>query len=188
MELSSDLTWANHINKTVTKANKQLAFVKRNLPIKNSKVKETAYNGLVRPILEYCGSVWDPHHKIYQKKLEMVQRRAARYVMGNYHNTSSVSKMLDQLKWETLMQRRSRVRLINFYKIQNSLIAVPIMAFKERPRPGHPHQYLIPHCTTDAYIKSFFPSAMRQWNGLPLTITSLSSLSEFSTALFSHPL
>ena len=121
----------------------------------------------------------------------MVQRRAARYVMGNYHNISSVTKMLDQLKWETLVQRRSNVRLVNFFKIQNSLIAVPIpsiMTFKERPRPGYPHQYLIPHCTTDAYIQSFFPRAMRQWNGLPLSIASMSSLSQFSTALSSPPL
>ena len=28
-------------------------------------------------------------------KLEMVQRRAARYVQNNYHNTSSVTSMID---------------------------------------------------------------------------------------------
>jgi hypothetical protein len=189
VELASDLTWSTHINKTVAKANKQLSFVKRNLPINNSKVKETAYKGLVRPILDYSGSIWDPYQKKYINKVEMVQRRAARFVMNRYHNRSSVSEMLEQLKWESLVHRRAVARIKNFFKIQNCLIAVPIpscMIFSQRPRPGHPHQYLIPHCNTESYRQSFFPRALRQWNGLPVNITSLSSIPQFSAALPSH--
>ena len=79
VELSSNLTWANHINKTCHKANRQLAFLRRNLPINRTHVKETAYKGLVRPILEYCSPVWDPYRiKKYTHSVEMVQRRAAR--------------------------------------------------------------------------------------------------------------
>ena len=59
VELSSDLTWAKHIKKTCNKANRNLGFIRRNLPIRNSHVKEIAYKGLVRPILEYCSTVWD---------------------------------------------------------------------------------------------------------------------------------
>ncbi|CAC5391136.1 unnamed protein product [Mytilus coruscus] len=36
-----------------------------------------------------------------ENRLEMVQRRAARYVTNRYHNTSSVSDMLNQLEWKT---------------------------------------------------------------------------------------
>ena len=105
VELSSDLSWSRHINKTTNKASKQLSFLKRNLPIQNTAVKETAYKGLVRPILDYCGSIWDPHQKKYVNQLEMVQRRAASYVLNRYHNRSSVTDMLNHLKWETLAHR-----------------------------------------------------------------------------------
>jgi uncharacterized protein (UPF0305 family) len=37
-------------------------------------------------------------------RLEMVQRRAARYVTNRYHNTSSVSSMIEQLEWTTLQR------------------------------------------------------------------------------------
>ena len=37
-------------------------------------------------------------------QLEMVQRRAARWVTGRYHNTSSVSDMLRSLDWRSLEQ------------------------------------------------------------------------------------
>ena len=68
------------------KANRQLAFLKRNIPIQNQRLKEVAYKGL-RPVLEYCSLVWDPHHKKYIRLVEMVQRRAARFVLGRYSNT-----------------------------------------------------------------------------------------------------
>ena len=47
-------------------------------------VKELAYTGLVRPVLEYCSSVWDPQSILLQDELEKVQKRAARFVTGNY--------------------------------------------------------------------------------------------------------
>ena len=61
---------------------------------------------MVRPLLEYCSTVWSPHTKEYIQKIEMVQHRAARYVTNRYHNTSSVTSMLDHLEWETLESRR----------------------------------------------------------------------------------
>ena len=99
VELSLDLTWAKHINKTCNKANRNLGFIRRNLPIRNSHVKEIAYKELVRPMLEYCSTVWDPHDiKQYTYNLEMVQRRAAHFTLGRFHNLSSQTEMLQQLQ------------------------------------------------------------------------------------------
>jgi hypothetical protein len=191
IELSCDLTWSTNIVKAANKANRQLAFIRRNLKILNSKVKETAYFGLVRPILEYGATIWDPHHKKYKKKLEMIQRRAARFVLNRYHiiTPGCVTKMLDELQWELLEHRRSRARLNMFFKVQHALIAIPIpncVKAKKRQRPGYPNQYQIPQCNTDSYKESFFPRTLKQWNGLPPAITSQSSPSLFSTALSSH--
>ena len=189
VELSADLSWARHMNKTTAKANRQLAFLKRNIPIQNQKLKETAYKGIVRPILEYCAPVWDPYHKKYIQQLEMVQRRAARFVLGRYHNTSSVSDMIQQLQWESLESRRRTACLVMFYKTQNGLVAVnqPLLVCRpERPRPGYPHQFQVPFCSTEAFRQSFFPKSIRLWNALPATIACQSSLSLFKAALASH--
>ena len=188
VELSSDLTWAKTINKMTAKANKQLGFMKRNIPIKNSKIKDVAYKGLVRPILEYCAPIWDPHHKKYINQIEMVQRRAARFVLGQYQKTCSVTEMLRRLQWESLERRRKQACLVMFFKIQYELVAVQMPHFvsrPERPRPGYPHQYQIPFCSTEAYRQSFFPKSIRLWNALPVTIACQSSLPPFKAALSS---
>ena len=47
-------------------------------------MKEAAYEGMVRPILEYGSSVWDPYTDKLQVELEKVQNRPARFVTRNY--------------------------------------------------------------------------------------------------------
>ena len=131
---------------------------------------------------------WNPHHKKYTQKLEMVQRRAARFVLQRHHNTSSVTDMLKSLEWESLASRRTKSSLTIFFKIQNSLIAIPPPALvcpSLRPRPDCPHQLQIPFCQTDSYKNSFFPRTIRQWNSLPSSTATMSSLPPFKAALSS---
>ena len=86
-----------------------------------------AYNGLVRPILEYASPVWVPSGKTLQDELEKVQSRATRLVTGNYNSeTGSMTKILEQLKWEFLKQWRKGSRLILFYKGLKGQGSIPV--------------------------------------------------------------
>ena len=86
--VSSDLRWNRHVAAVTSKANSTLGFLKRNLQVKSEDLKTTAYKSLVRPLVEYAPSVWDPYTLGNTRQPEMVQRRAARYVTSRYHNTS----------------------------------------------------------------------------------------------------
>ena len=55
-----DLKWNAHINSISSKANQTLGFLKRNLRINSSTIKENAYKSIVRPKLKYCNTVRDP--------------------------------------------------------------------------------------------------------------------------------
>lgn len=56
----------------------------------------------------------------------MVKRRGARNVSNKHHNHSSVSIMLQDLKWTSLEQRKkeARVRLTMIYIIENNKVAI----------------------------------------------------------------
>ena len=43
--------------------------------------------------------VWDPYPQKNIAKIEAVQRRAARFVLNRFRNTSSVNNMLEALDW-----------------------------------------------------------------------------------------
>ena len=58
--ITSDLRWNTHVSNVCTKANRTLGFLRRNLYSCPQDVKEAAYKGLVRPVLDYGSSVWDP--------------------------------------------------------------------------------------------------------------------------------
>ena len=81
--ITNDLKWNTHISNTCTKAIRTLGFLRRTLFSCPQNVKEAAYKGMVRPILEYGSSVSDPHPDKLQEELEKVQIRAARYETGS---------------------------------------------------------------------------------------------------------
>ena len=115
---------------------------------------------------------WDPHTNEYKKKIEMVQRWAARYTMNNYHNTSSVNTMIDTLGWPTPAACRLKTRLIMFYKITHCLIAIPtdiLVPSDNRLRKHHSQSYQHIHVQTskDTYKWSFYPHTIIKWNMLP---------------------
>ena len=115
--ITSDLKWNSHIRNVCSKANRTLGFLRRNVFSCPQDVKEAAYKNMVRPILEYGSTVWDPHCDGLNDELENVQKRAARFVTGNYsYETGSMTGILEELKWETLQKRTKDNRLILLYK------------------------------------------------------------------------
>ena len=106
-----------HVSNICTKDNQTLGYLRRNLYACPQEVKEAAYKGLVRQVLEYSGSVWDPSGVCLQNELEKVQNQVARFVTGNYNfEIGSMTGILEHLKWESLKKRRRDSRLILLYK------------------------------------------------------------------------
>ena len=60
VELQSSMSWNRHTDQAVKKANITLGFLCRNLRISNEQTKTAAYILMVRPIIEYCSTVWTP--------------------------------------------------------------------------------------------------------------------------------
>ena len=58
--ISYDLSWSDHIDEVVNKANKVLGVIKRVLGSNSVNEFSLLYKSLVRPILEYAAPVWCP--------------------------------------------------------------------------------------------------------------------------------
>ena len=168
LSIHKSLKWNDHINQVTKKANSTLAFLRRNLHHCPRPTKSLCYLTLIRPLTEYSAVIWDPHTVENIRKLEMIQRRAARMVYADYQTTSSVSTMLNQLQWTTLQERRAQAKACMMYRVVNQLIDIPsqILVPTISPR-GNNITFLVPYARTIIYQKSFFPDGIRIWNTLP---------------------
>ena len=120
VHLSNNLSWDKHIQETIKKAQRVQNVIRRNLWSCNSEVKTTAYLSLVRPLLEYASSAWDPSTRKNIDSLERVQRQAARFCKSNYsRELGTVTKLLEELEWDTLQSRRKQQKLCMLYKMKN---------------------------------------------------------------------
>ena len=66
-----------------------LLFLQRNASRCTSEINAQCYTSLVWPVIEYAAKAWDPYTARNIQQLEAVQRRAARFVTGDYKTTSS---------------------------------------------------------------------------------------------------
>ena len=189
--IQANMEWEEHVNNITQKAGQALGFLRRNLKISSTKLREKAYLVYVRPLLEYASSVWDPYLKCHADKIESIQRRAARFVMNRYHRTASVTAMLTNLGWISLQKRRQATRLTMMYKVRNDMVKVnksKLEPLPERARRSHNQQFRrITNPRGPKYRQfSFLPRAIREWNDLPQEVIDASSAASFRHGVARH--
>jgi hypothetical protein len=169
--ITNKLDWTPHIQNITTKATKTLGLLRRNLSLAPRETKVNAYQTLVRPQLEYASPIWNPHTQVNTRKIEMVQRTAARWTCRRWHNTSHVGEMLDDLEWSTLEKMRTNSSLTLFYKIHNRLVDIDTARYlstnkstRYSGRLSHSQQYDRLTASTDLLKFSFFPRVIPLWN------------------------
>ena len=119
-------------------------------------------------------------------KMEMVKRRAARFVLELYHCTSYVGSMHEDLRWTTLVERRRAASLVILYKIHNGRVAVdmpPSLTPKNQTttRVKNSKAYHIAGSNNKYNRMAFFQRTARDWNQeRTLSALSLLPLSEKS--------
>ena len=102
------------------------------------------------------------------KKIEMVQRRTARYVCNNYNHEESVTTMIKHLHWRSLQQRRTDIRLVMFYKTLHGIVALDLFP-QLIPLVRHSrHTYSEAPLITKQFIQySFLHRIIANWHNLP---------------------
>jgi len=63
VQISSDLTWNEHISIVVKKCNKLMGFLRTVVGSQKPNILLTLYRSLVLPIIDFCSPVWYVHQK-----------------------------------------------------------------------------------------------------------------------------
>ena len=153
LTISNNLLWNNHVNKIIKKANKRLYSL---VLLKRAGVPSTNiisfYCATVRPVLEYCSSVF--HHALPQylsADIERVQKRALSII----NPRKTYEDNMDQFSLTTLFHRCQKPCDNQFKKISANLLPPKHcnnLALRQY------HEYDLPLIHTDRFKYSFIPA------------------------------
>ena len=121
--------------------------------------------------------------------IESVQYDAARVCTGALYNTSK-EKLLGEVGWVSLSERRKYHKLIMFFKIMTKLVP-PYVCIDEIKSVATISSYSLrstnkirPIRAKSNYHKfSFYPSAITVWNELPDSISKIDTLPSFKRSI-----
>ena len=118
--IDAKLNFNSHISNIVHKAHVRARLILRSFASLHPTVLLRAFSTYVRPLLEYCSSVWNPLTLGNIRKLESVQRQFTKRFNGL--TSMSYSDRLGHLSIESLQLRRLRHDLIILYKLLHGVL------------------------------------------------------------------
>ena len=185
--INSDLSWSPHVAKLCSKVRKLVGLLYRQFyKHADSTTLLTLYKSFIRPHLEYGSIVWDPYLARDVDALEKVQRFALRVCLKNW--SSDHNQLYIQSQIPALSDRRKQCRLSHLFKIVNDLTVFPEAPLQYRiinynNRFSHALQLQNMAARTSQFQNSFFPRTITQWNTLPCSTASSSSVYVFKSNL-----
>ena len=183
--IDSKLTWKKQYDSISKKCNNSLAFLRRNLGSAATHIKAQCYTTLVRPSAEYASQVWDPLYKTDIDRIEMIQKRGARFATGNFKMESgNTAANYSRLGWSSLEERRLQSKLITFQKSRLKLLDLPLDKIPQKSRTTRQGgDFFRPFSAVNGHISSFFHQTPLLWNSLPADAKTCSTIEEFSARI-----
>ena len=185
LTLSNTCNWSDHIQRVTNTAWSRLNLM-RALKFKvNRQALEKMYFAFIRPLFEYNDPVWDNCSNEAKRQLDSIHHEAARIITGGT-KLCSLEKLLADLGWDSLQERRTKHKLVIFYKIINNLTPNYLQEFvPPLVQNGNPYRLRNSsdirtiYTNTNLFNNSFYPSRIREWNNLAQEIKDASSVASF---------
>ncbi len=182
--VNSTMSWSCHIAKICSKAYSSLFAIRRILSrCTNTQLKKTLYVSVVRSHLVYGSQLWRPLLKKDIISLELVQRRATKFILfdyaSNYKQRLVALSLLPLSMWFELLDIIFIVKCLknppdNFDILQH-------VSFCASNTRSASKRHLVHHYSrTSAARHSYFNRIVRLWNSLPdinleLTVSTIKS-------------
>ena len=186
VRVDQKLTFSEHTQKTVNKANSKLGIIRRSYTYLDSEVVHKLYTALVRPTLEYGIVAWSPVFKKDADAIERVQRRATKLVPKI--KMLSYPDRLRKLKLPSLYYRRARGDMIEVFKYLTKVYKSdnPLVRDYDTRTRGHHLKLKKLYARTQIRRNFFSIRVVDLWNSLPEAIVSSVSLNMFKNRIDKH--
>ena len=184
------LSWNKHIEVISKKISSGIGAVRKLKPHVDHNTLICAYNALVLPHFDYCCEVWDTINLTLCNRLQKLQNRAARIIVGRINEHGQSELALAELNWKTLSERRAQFVASQMYKITHDLAPKRLSnIFHETPSSRHYNlrgsstKLCLSQPKTDYLKKSLSYRGAKLWNSLSDNIRNKESLAAFKSSI-----
>ena len=183
--VDSSLRFHIHIRSIAAKAAGMVSNFLRSTICRSRSFMTSIFKTHIRPLLEFASSLWYTGYLEDVRLLEGIQRRWTRQIEGIEH--LPYNERLAILDLYSINGRLLRADLILYWKIFNGHSSIlPEDLFTLDTRPGNRgHRFKVQHlfAITEARRRSFSFRCIKEWNALPDSVVSSSSLTSFKSGL-----
>ena len=177
--------------RVVKKASSRLGFLYRSASFLNLDTRKVLCNALVQPCLDYCILSWYLKLTVaWRGKLDVVQRKMARFVLGVGPRTHIGLGTLKELGWMTISDRVRYFALLHVFRVKLGCGPkylqggfVPVADIHSHGTRASGTGY---HISGDDVDGSFGYFGKKEWNGLPDSLKTLGDIKAFKVRLKRH--
>ena len=173
---------------TIKKAGSRLGFLYRGASFLDLDTRRTLCNALVQPCLDYCIVSWYLGLSVaLRKKLDVIQRKMARFVLGIGPRTHVGSGTLRELGWLTVWDRVKYFSLLHVHRIKWGCGPSYLRKGFVLVKNIHCHETRASnngfHISGDDIHGSFSYFGKKEWNTLPDNLKALEKIDLFKVKL-----
>ena len=183
--IDTSLRFHIHIRSIASKASGMVSNYLKSTLCRSRKFMLSILKTHIRPLMEFCSSVWCTNYLEDLRLLESVQRRWTRHIDGL--SDLSYDERLKDLDLYSVQGRLLRADLIMCWKIFHGLSSIApedLFLLDSHPRTRG-HRFKIRHkfAYTEARKRFFSIRCISSWNSLPDSVVSSSTLQTFKSGL-----
>ena len=182
------LSWQPHVNNLCKSLSFKVYSLGRLRKVLNIRLLNVLYKTIVQSCLDYCCSVWGNCNNGYTSGLVRLQKRAARFVSGNFDFlTVHGLDLMKELSWQSLEQRRDYFLATLIYKCIYGLAPDRLcndveMVFDRHginTRNANSLKVTVPKPNLECFKRSLKYAGAQVWNSLPDILHNATSIESF---------
>ena len=175
-----------HIAEIVRKSSGLANQLLRSTVCRSPKFMVSLFISHIRPILDYCSTVWNHGYLGDMKKLESVQRRWTMNVSGlEGLEYPARLRRLNLFSIKGRLERSDLIKLWKSFRSDVDLLSLFERQFHSSTR-GHRYKLSLPLCHSESFRRFFSVRTVREWNRLPATVVEADTLATFKARLDAH--
>jgi len=192
-KLAKELKWDMHVETVLSRLKRALSMMRQVRPLVTKAALLTMYETIFLPHITYCSSVWDGASTVQIQRLQRMQNRVGKLILGVQSRTPT-TVVHHLLGWKDIQSIHKMHKLLVVYKSLNNMLPAHMgelfMTCRENAaratRQSSTLKLIAPRVSRECVRRSLAVAGPAVWNVILEDVRNSPSLRAFRHGLISN--